>query len=55
MNSATTPTALNFAELLSRAVNEPRIISTAYTAFHGYSLGNQILALVQCAEREEVR
>jgi antirestriction protein ArdC len=51
MNSATKPTALNFAELLSRAVNEPGIISTAYTAFHGYSVGNQIFALVQCAER----
>jgi len=51
MNSATKPTALNFAELLSRALLEPGIISTAYTAFHGYSIGNQILALVQCAER----
>lgn len=51
MNSAAKPTALNFAELLSRAVNEPGIISTAYTAFHGYNIGNQILALVQCAER----
>lgn len=51
MNSATQPTALNFAELLSRALLEPGIISTAYTAFHGYSIGNQILALVQCAER----
>jgi antirestriction protein ArdC len=40
-----------FTDLLARALTEPGIISTAYTAFHGYSLGNQILALVQCAER----
>ena len=41
-----------FAELLNRALCEPGIVSRAYTAFHGYSIGNQILALVQCAERE---
>src|SRR5688572_24744944 len=40
-----------FAELLQRAVTEPGIISKAYTAFHGYSIGNQLLALIQCAER----
>jgi hypothetical protein len=40
-----------FADLLSRALTEPGIVSRAYSAFHGYSLGNQILALVQCAER----
>jgi hypothetical protein len=40
-----------FAELLQKAVSEPGIISKAYTAFHGYSIGNQILALIQCAER----
>ena len=40
-----------FADLLQRAVTEPGIISKAYTAFHGYSIGNQLLALVQCAER----
>lgn len=45
------PTAPDFAELLSRALSEPGIVSRAYTAFHGYSLGNQILAFVQCAER----
>jgi hypothetical protein len=51
MNSATTPTAPNFADLLNRALTEPGIISTAYSAFHGYSIGNQLLALVQCADR----
>lgn len=40
-----------FAQLLEQAVNEPGIISNAYRAFHGYSLGNQLLALGQCAER----
>src|ERR1700752_4063116 len=40
-----------FAELLSKAVSEPGTVSKAYSAFHGYSIGNQILALVQCAER----
>jgi len=49
-----TPATFNapqFAELLSRTLTEPGVVSRAYTAFHGYSLGNQILALVQCAER----
>jgi len=41
-----------FAELLSRALTEPGIVSRAYHAFHGYSVGNQLLAIVQCAERE---
>ncbi|HYT73504.1 MAG TPA: ArdC-like ssDNA-binding domain-containing protein [Vicinamibacterales bacterium] len=40
-----------FAELLSRALTEPGVVSRAYSAFHGYSVGNQILAFVQCAER----
>ena len=44
-------TAPQFAELLSRALSEPGVVSRAYSAFHGFSLGNQILAFVQCAER----
>jgi hypothetical protein len=47
----TTTNQATFADLLARAVTEPGIISTAYTAFHGYSIGNQLLALVQCVER----
>lgn len=43
--------APQFADLLNRALGEPGIVSRAYSAFHGYSIGNQILALVQCAER----
>ncbi|HYT76454.1 MAG TPA: ArdC-like ssDNA-binding domain-containing protein [Vicinamibacterales bacterium] len=47
-----TPAAApQFAELLSRALTEPGVVSRAYSAFHGYSLGNQILAFVQCADR----
>lgn len=41
----------SFAELLHAAVSEPGKIHTAYFAFHGYSIGNQLLALIQCAER----
>jgi antirestriction protein ArdC len=48
MNSATLPQC---ADLLNRALTEPGIVSKAYSAFHGYSIGNQLLALIQCAER----
>lgn len=51
MSPVANPTTPPFADLLSRALTEPGIVSRAYAAFHGYSLGNQILALVQCAER----
>src|SRR5438094_6604563 len=47
----TTPAPAAFTELLQKAITEPGIISRAYSAFHGYSFGNQLLALVQCAER----
>jgi N-terminal domain of anti-restriction factor ArdC len=40
-----------FATMLQTAVTEPGLISRAYTAFHGFSLRNQILAAMQCAER----
>src|SRR6266566_4720876 len=40
-----------FSTLLTRAVSEPGILSRAYRAFHGYSIGNQLLALVQCLAR----
>lgn len=48
----TTSTAITFSTLLDRALAEPGILSRAYTAFHGYSIGNQLLALVQCLQRE---
>jgi hypothetical protein len=37
--------------LLVEAVNKPGIIMDAYSAFHNYSIGNQILALMQCRGR----
>ena len=37
-----------WASLLVEAVNKPGLIMEAYSAFHNYSIGNQILALVQC-------
>jgi hypothetical protein len=40
-----------FAELLQAAVTEPGIVSEAYSAFHSYSIGNQIAALIQCRMR----
>lgn len=49
--TSTNRTAPPFANLLSRALTEPGVVSRAYSAFHGYSIGNQILAMVQCAER----
>src|ERR1700720_3745426 len=39
-------------ELLQKAVSEPGIISQAYSRFHNYSLGNQLLAMSQCHARE---
>jgi len=41
----------SFADLLRTAVTEPGIISSGYRQFHNYSLGNQLLAWVQCLER----
>lgn len=46
-----TPAPETFAHLLESAINEPGLISSAYSAFHNYSLGNQLLALAQCMAR----
>jgi hypothetical protein len=43
---------LQFRDLLKRAVSEPGTISAAYSAFHSYSIGNQLAALVQCSLRK---
>ena len=40
-----------WASLLVEAVNKPGMIMEAYSAFHRYSIANQILALVQCKLR----
>jgi len=42
----------NFSQLLQDAVNQPGIISKCYSTFHGYSLGNQLLAWSQCMARD---
>lgn len=44
-------TEINFQDVLKRAVSEPGKIMSAYSAFHGYSFGNQMLAMYQCLER----
>jgi len=41
----------DWAKLLDQALTEPGIISEAYSAFHGYSIGNQMLAWFQCRQR----
>ncbi|MBA3756185.1 MAG: DUF1738 domain-containing protein [Nitrosomonas sp.] len=43
--------SIQFSSLLSSAVEQPGIISEAYSAFHTYSLGNVMAAAFQCAER----
>jgi antirestriction factor ArdC-like protein len=43
--------ATRWSELLQQAVTQPGLILKAYSAFHGYSIGNQIAAMVQCAMR----
>jgi hypothetical protein len=41
----------SFAHLLTSVVNDPGIVSSAYSQFHTYSLGNVVLSWLQCAER----
>ncbi|HMH42164.1 MAG TPA: ArdC-like ssDNA-binding domain-containing protein [Pyrinomonadaceae bacterium] len=40
-----------WSALLVEAVNKPGLIMKAYSNFHSYSIGNQLLALVQCYRR----
>jgi antirestriction protein ArdC len=42
---------VSWAALLDQAVTQPGFIHQAYSRFHNYSLGNQLLALFQCVER----
>ena len=42
---------VSWAALLDEAVKKPGFIHEAYSRFHNYSLGNQLLALFQCIER----
>ncbi|MGA2072394.1 MAG: hypothetical protein ABSH52_02730 [Terriglobia bacterium] len=40
---------VSWAALLNEAVGKPGFIHEAYSRFHSYSLGNQLLALFQCS------
>jgi antirestriction protein ArdC len=52
MQMAPTPTTQpDFSTLLEQATTAPGTVSAAYFAFHTYSLGNQILAMIQCHGR----
>ena len=42
---------VSWAALLDEAVRKPGFIHEAYTRFHSYSIGNQLLALFQCLEQ----
>jgi antirestriction protein ArdC len=42
---------LSWTALLDEAVKKPGFIHEAYSRFHNYSLGNQLLALFQCVMR----
>src|SRR5688572_28858361 len=42
---------ISWAALLGEAVTKPGFIHEAYSRFHNYSLGNQLLALFQCFGR----
>src|SRR5947209_16562293 len=43
--------SVNFTELLQEAVSKPGTLMKAYSLFWNYSLGNQILALIQANQR----
>jgi hypothetical protein len=45
------PAIPKWSALLIEAVTKPGLIMKAYSAFHCYSTGNQVLALVQCQMR----
>src|SRR5262249_9423620 len=51
MTTTTMPDRPTFASLLKAAVSQPGAIARAYSAFHSFSVGNQLLAAMQCAER----
>ncbi len=44
--------APNWTDLLNEAVTKPGLLLKAYSHFHSYSIGNQMLAISQCAQRE---
>ena len=42
---------IRWQQLLDEAVNKPGSILAAYSQFHQYSMGNSMLALLQCQQR----
>jgi N-terminal domain of anti-restriction factor ArdC len=50
-HSKASPDIPKWSALLIEAVNKPGMMMQAYSAFHNYSIGNQILAIVQCQLR----
>jgi antirestriction protein ArdC len=46
-----TDAVIKWAELLKEAVSKPGTILAAYSAFWNYSAGNQLLAFIQCRDR----
>src|SRR5262245_45030462 len=50
-NSDTMTDTTKWSRLLIEAVQKPGLICEAFHAFHGYSLGNRMLALDQCKMR----
>ena len=50
MTRQTNQTA-DWAALLTAAVDKPGLILEAYSSFHGYSIGNCLLAFLQCRAR----
>ena len=50
MTRGTQQTA-NWAALLREAVEKPGVILQAYSSFHGYSIGNCVVAFLQCRAR----
>jgi hypothetical protein len=49
--SKPSPDIPKWSALLIEAVKKPGMIMQAYSAFHNYSIGNQILAIMQCQLR----
>lgn len=43
---------VQWSKLLNEAVSQEGIISDAYSTFYNYSVGNQLLAWIQCLERK---
>jgi hypothetical protein len=41
----------NWSNLLNEAITKPGLLLAAYSYFHNYSCGNQVLAITQCNQR----